>query len=56
MKAIKDYLETGRNDWLLKHKGQCVLNCSQVHWTTEVEECILQGPEAIKEYFDGMEK
>ena len=37
LKSIKDYVTKPRADWVLEHPGQCVLNGSQVHWTTEVE-------------------
>lgn len=40
LKSIKDYTVRPRQDWVLDHPGQCVLNGSQVHWTTEVEESI----------------
>ena len=36
LKSIKDYVTKKREDWVLEHPGQCVLNGSQVHWTTEV--------------------
>jgi len=26
--SIAEYTEISRNDWVLKHLGQCVLNCS----------------------------
>lgn len=32
--SIDDYLEISRPDWIKKHPGQCVLNGSQVHWTS----------------------
>jgi dynein heavy chain len=35
--AIEDYLEIPRTEWVLKHPGMCVLNCSQVHWTSKLE-------------------
>ena len=39
-----------RNDWVLVHPGQCVLNGSQVHWTSEVEIAILKGLQGVKDY------
>ena len=48
--SIDDYLVKIRNDWVLVHPGQCVLNGSQVHWTKEVEDAILKGLQGIKEY------
>jgi dynein heavy chain len=41
--SIKDYLELDRNAWIKKHCGQCVLNGSQVHWTTEVEQAMIKN-------------
>jgi len=38
--SIDQYTETKRTKWVLEHCGQCVLNGSQVHWTSEVEEAI----------------
>ena len=50
--SITSYKEGLRTDWILKHPGQCVLNGSQVHWTTEVEDGIKGGPDAIVKYCD----
>jgi len=38
--SVDHYAEVDRNEWVLVHSGQCVLNGSQVHWTTEVEDAI----------------
>jgi len=35
--SVLDYTERSRNEWIKKHPGQCVLNGSQIHWTTDVE-------------------
>ena len=48
--SIEDYKAKKRTEWVLIHKGQCVLNGSQVHWTAEVEEVISKGVEGIKGY------
>ena len=49
--SIDDYLKKARTDWILVHPGQCVLNGSQVHWTTEVEEgMVKEGLEGVKKY------
>ena len=48
--SIDDYLVKARNDWVLVHPGQCVLNGSQVHWTSEVEIAILKGLQGVKDY------
>ena len=36
-KATEDYKKQNRIEWIKSHPAQCVLNCSQVHWTNEVE-------------------
>jgi len=41
--GITDYLERDRNDWIINHPGQIVLNSSQVHWTADVEKAIIEG-------------
>jgi dynein heavy chain len=38
--SVDTYYEGKRTEWVLNHCGQCVLNGSQVHWTTEVETAI----------------
>ena len=38
--SIVDYMETKRTDWMQIWPGQCVLNCSQVHWTKETEDAM----------------
>ena len=35
--SVEDYLVRKRTEWILNHSGQCVLNGSQVHWTSELE-------------------
>eukprot|EP00501_MAST-03F_sp_TOSAG23-6_P002658 GSMAST32.ASY1.ANO1.2804.1 assembled CDS len=35
--AVQDYLVVPRTEWMQKWPGQLVLNCSQVHWTKEME-------------------
>ena len=37
LNSIEDYTTTKRTEWILVHPGQCVLNGSQVHWTSELE-------------------
>jgi dynein heavy chain len=39
-KSVFSYKNMSRKEWVCAHKGQCVLNGSQVHWTSEVEEAI----------------
>lgn len=46
-RAIQDYLCSGRCEWMQKWPGMCVLNASQLHWTAETEELLIeQGGEA----------
>lgn len=40
LKSVENYKEVPRTEWMLNHAGQCVLNGSQIHWTTEVEEAM----------------
>lgn len=46
--AIEDYLVTPRPKWMQKWPSMCVLNGSQMHWTTEMENLFvnegIQGP------------
>ena len=48
--SIENYKTMKRTDWVLAHKGQCVLNGSQVHWTSEVEDAIRKGVDGVGEY------
>jgi dynein heavy chain len=41
--GITDYLVSDRNEWIIKHPGQVVLNSSQVHWTMDVEKAMNEG-------------
>lgn len=54
--SIDDYTTTPRNQWVLKHPGQCILNGSQVHWTKEVEDAIKKGVDGVKEYWISLEE
>ena len=38
--SIDEYAEEKRTVWCLKHPGQCVLNGSQIYWTSEVEDAM----------------
>ena len=54
--SIDDYVKKSRPEWILVHPGQCVLNGSQVHWTTEVEEAInKEGSVGVAKYFAKLE-
>jgi dynein heavy chain len=51
--SVDDYLERGRNDWIMTHAGQCVLNGSQVHWTQDLENKLAKdGKQGVKDYFE----
>ena len=55
--SIDDYSTRDRNDWILNHPGQCVLNGSQVHWTVDLESKLEKdGVKGCQEYFDFLEK
>lgn len=55
-KSIEDYLTTKRTEWVIQHPGMCVLNGSQVHWTSDVEEAInAEGVLGIKKYLELLE-
>jgi dynein heavy chain, axonemal len=57
LKSIEDYVVRPRNEWIMNHAGQCVLNGSQVHWTTEVEDAIKnRGASGVREYFGQLQK
>ena len=51
--AVEQYQDGKRTDWMLKHSGQCVLNGSQVWWTTEVEEAIIGS--CLQKYLDQLQ-
>jgi len=51
--SITDYTKKDRNEWILEHPGQCVLNGSQVHWTSEIEEAIEKN--TVAEYYKLLE-
>jgi len=54
LNSIHDYLKTDRTKWVISHPGQCVLNGSQVHWTSEVETAIKQNK--LDEYLEKSKK
>lgn len=41
-RAIQDYLCSERCEWMQKWPGMCVLNASQLHWTSETEELLVE--------------
>lgn len=55
--SIKEYAEVARTTWVRQHAGMCVLNGSQVHWTSDVEEAInKEGGQGTKEYHSYLAK
>lgn len=55
--GITDYLERPRNEWVISHPGQVVLNSSQVHWTMDVEKHLDEdGNNGAKTYFQFLQK
>jgi dynein heavy chain len=52
--SVEDYMNQDRNDWIISHTGQCVLNGSQVHWTAEVEEAMQKGVKGVSDYYDSL--
>jgi dynein heavy chain len=38
--SVEDYTERPRTEWVKCHAGMCVLNGSQVHFTTDLETAI----------------
>lgn len=52
--SVDTYYQGKRTDWVLEHCGQCVLNGSQVHWTTEVETAIKE--KKLEEYVDFLQQ
>ena len=48
-----DYLQQERNDWIITHAGQIVLDVSKCHWTIDVERYLdEEGYLGIKKYAD----
>lgn len=48
--SVQKYKTTKRTQWVCNHPGQCVLNGSQIEWTSEVETAI--NGHAIDKYFE----
>ena len=40
--ALGDYATQERNHWIVTHAGQIVLNASQVVWTKDVEDALVE--------------
>lgn len=57
LRAIVNYTETTRTDWMQRWASQCVLNGSQCHWTREVEENLkFNGNKGCWEYYHQLVK
>jgi dynein heavy chain len=51
--CIVDYTKTPRSRWMQKWPGMCVLNGSQFHWTTEMEQWFIkEGSKGPKFMYD----
>jgi dynein heavy chain len=49
--GINDYVTQERNDWIVTHAGQIVLDTSKCHWTLDVEKALdEEGEVGIKKY------
>ena len=54
--SVIDYTERPRTEWVKTHAGMCVLNGSQIHWTTDVEKAIKEeGVLGVKKYHEFLE-
>ena len=53
VKCVLIYKESVRTEWMCAWPAMCVLNGSQVHWTTEVEQYLREsGNKGCFEYYD----
>ena len=51
LKSVQLYKDTPRTTWVISHPGQCVLNGSQIMWTSDVEEAMrTRGVKGVAEY------
>ena len=49
--GINDYVTKDRNDWIICHAGQIVLDTSKCHWTSDVEKALdEEGLQGISKY------
>lgn len=56
LNSITSYPTPSRTQWCRNHPGQCVLNGSQVHWTTEVEAAMkANGADGVHQYFEKLQ-
>ena len=55
--SIDEYLNVKRTNWVRQHAGMCVLNGSQVHWTSDVEKALIEEQTVgLKKYHEFLEK
>ena len=57
IRAIQDYPRCPRTVWMQKWSAQSILNGSQVHWTSEVEECLTaRGNQGAYAYYEQLRR
>ena len=58
MKAVYNYPEDSRNDWIKTENPQCVLTSSQIRWTNLTETAIQQKklPEHCQRYYNQLKE
>lgn len=54
-KAIKVCVESSRQEWVSKTPGQAVLCAAQVMWAAGITHAIMQGPKALKKYYQDLQ-
>ena len=55
--SVDDYMTRDRNEWILDHPGQCVLNGSQVVWTKDLETKMAKdGVKGAADYLEELDK
>ncbi|XP_045030294.1 dynein axonemal heavy chain 7 isoform X2 [Daphnia magna] len=49
--SLRTCVESSRHDWVAKTPGQAVLCAAQVQWAAGITHAIIQGPKALKQYY-----
>lgn len=50
--AVKEYIYSQRDEWVLKWPGMVVLCAATINWTAEVENAIERKSLSVKEVFN----